>query len=206
MHGNQGTAQCMAPGFPIPSHFIGTASPIACWLASQITRYRLSWRVSQSPRHRRVRCIMTSLATTVGSLENAPNIKFSYASFWVWNDGNSRNQTLTIGRLFQPCMSNYSQQEKLEHSEYICVTFTMLLLWVNLWYFGTWFRVAARAGCDKQCKYKYKVIAILPISEQNVFSLCAKWLVCSLFDISTIDQPLFRGWGPPLREAELSSG
>ena len=83
--------------------------------------------------------------------------------------------------------------------EYICVTFTMLLLWVNLWYFGTWFRVTARAGCDKQCKYKYKVIAILPISEQNVFSLCAKWLVCPLFDISTIDQPLFRGWGPPLR-------
>ena len=35
--------------------------------------------------------------------------------------------------------------------------------------------------------------------EQNVFLLCAKLWVCPLFDISTIHQPLFRGWGPPLR-------
>ena len=60
---------------------------------------------------------MTSLATTVRSHGNAPNIEFSHVSFWVWNDGNSQNQTLTIGRLFQSCMSNYSPQEKLEHSE-----------------------------------------------------------------------------------------
>ena len=66
----------------------GIGSPITCWLASrarasQMTKYRFSWRVSQSPRHRCVRCIMTSLATTVMSHENAPNIKFSYVSFWV---------------------------------------------------------------------------------------------------------------------------
>ena len=35
--------------------------------------------------------------------------------------------------------------------------------------------------------------------EQNVFSLRAKLRVCQLFEISTIDQPLFRGWGPPIR-------
>ena len=107
-------------------------SPITSWLASrarraqasQMTMYRSTWRVSQSPRHRCVRCIMTSLATTVMSHENAPNIEFSYASLGVWNDGNSRNQTLTIGRLFQLCITNYSQQEKLEYSEYIFVTFT----------------------------------------------------------------------------------
>ena len=29
------------------------------------------------------------------SHKNAPNIKFSYVSFGVWNNGNSRNQTLT---------------------------------------------------------------------------------------------------------------
>ena len=35
--------------------------------------------------------------------------------------------------------------------------------------------------------------------EQNVFWLCAKLRVCPLFEISTIDQPLFRGWGLPVR-------
>ena len=42
-----------------------------------------------------VLCIMTSLATTIRSHENAPNIEFSYVSFGVWNDGNSPNQALT---------------------------------------------------------------------------------------------------------------
>ena len=81
-------------------------------------------------------------------LENGGH--FSYASLGVWNDGNSWNQTLTICRVFQSCISNYSQQEKLEYSEYIFVTFTKFLLWVNLWYFGTWIRVAARAKCGRQ--------------------------------------------------------
>ena len=102
----------------------------------QMTMYGFSWRVSQSPRQRCVRCIMMSLATTVMSHENAPNIEFSFVSFWVWNNDNSRNQTLIIGRLFQSCISNHSQQEKLEHLEYIFVTFTKFLLWANLWYFG----------------------------------------------------------------------
>ena len=115
-----------------------------------MTIYGFSWRVSQSPRHRSVRCIITSLATTAWSHENAPNIKFLYVSFWVQKDGNSRNQMLTIGKLLQSCISNYLQQEKLEHSEYICVTFKMFLLWVTLWYFGVWIRVAACAECDKQ--------------------------------------------------------
>ena len=115
-----------------------------------MTMYRFNWRVSQSPRHRCVRCIMTSLATTVMLHENAPNIEFSFVSFWVWNDGNSRKQTLTIGRLFQSCISSYSQQEKVEHLEYIFATFTKFLLWVNLWYFGAWIRVAARAKCVRQ--------------------------------------------------------
>ena len=53
-------------------------------------------------------------------------------------------------RLFQSCISNYSQQEKLEYSEYIFVTFTKFLLWVNLWYFGAWIRVAAHANCGRQ--------------------------------------------------------
>ena len=133
-------------------------SPITCWLASrarrarasQMAMYRFTWRVSLSPRHRCVRCIMSSLATTVMSHENTPNIEFSYASLGVWIDGNSRNQAWTICRLFQSCISNYSQQEKLEYSEYIFVTFTKFLLWVNLWYFGTWIRVAARAKCGRQ--------------------------------------------------------
>ena len=94
-----------------------------CWLASrawrarasQMTMYGFSWRESHSPWYRCICCFMTSLATTVMSHENAPNIEFSYVSFGVWNDGNSRNQTLTIGRLFQSCISNYSQKEKLEH-------------------------------------------------------------------------------------------
>ena len=115
-----------------------------------MTMYGFSWRGLLSPWHRCVRCIMTSLATTVMSHENAPNIEFSYVSFGVWNDGNSLNQTLTIGRLFQSCISNYSQQEKLHYSEYIFVTFTKFLLWVNVWYFGAWISVAARAKCDKQ--------------------------------------------------------
>ena len=132
-------------------------SPITCWLASrarrarasQMAMYRFTWRVSLSPRHRCVRCIMSSLATTAMSHENTPNIEFSYASLGVWIDGNSRNQAWTICRLFQSCISNYSQ-EKLEYSEYIFVTFTKFLLWVNLWYFGTWIRVAARAKCGRQ--------------------------------------------------------
>ena len=32
-----------------------------------------------------------------------------------------------------------------------------------------------------------------------MFSLCAKLRMCPLFEISTIDQALFRGWGPPVR-------
>ena len=48
-------------------------SPITCWLASrarrarasQMTMYWFTWRVSLSPRHRCVHCVMTSLATTV---------------------------------------------------------------------------------------------------------------------------------------------
>ena len=129
-----------------------------------MTMYWFSWRVSQSPRHRCVRCIMTSLATTVKSQENVPNIEFSFVSFWVWNDGNSRNQTLPIGRLFQSCISSYSQQEKLEHLENIFVTFAKFLLWVNLWYFGAWIKVTACVGVvDKLCKYKYEVIDIQAI-------------------------------------------
>ena len=131
------------------------SSPIICRLASrawasQMTMYGFSWGGSHSPWHRCVRCIMTSLATTIMSNENAPNIEFSYISFGVWNDGNSWNQTLTIGRLFQLCISNYSQQEKLKHSEYIFVTFTKFLLWVNLWYFCTWIRVAAHVKFGRQ--------------------------------------------------------
>ena len=162
------------------------------------------------PRHRCVRCIMTSLATTVKSHENAPNIEFSYVSLEVWNDGNSRKQIFTIGRLFQSCLSNYSQQEKLEHSEYVFITFTKFLLWVNLWYFGAWIRVAARAKCGTQtmriqipshCYSRnpgdyIKTHGLILTDlwkdiERNVFSLCAKLRVCPLFEISTIDQPLF---------------
>ena len=33
---------------------------------------------------------------------------------------------------------------------------------------------------------------------KRVFIVC-KLRVCPLFEISTIDQPLFRGWGPPVR-------
>ena len=101
------------------------------------------------------------------SHENTPNIGFSYASLGVWNDGNSRNQILSICRLFQSCISNYSQQEKLEYSEYIFVTFTKFL-WVNLWYFGILAResgsLLTQSVVDKQCEYKYEVIAILAIS------------------------------------------
>ena len=133
-------------------------------------------------------------------------------------DGNSWNQTSTICRLFQSCLSNYSQQEKLEYSEYIFVTFTKFLLWVSLWYFGAWIRVAARAKCGRQTMriqirshcYSSNLADYIKTQglistklwlgiEQNVFSLCAKLWVCPLFEISSIDQPLFRGWGPPVR-------
>ena len=72
--------------------FISQVSPItSCWLgsrarrarASQMTMCRFTWRVSLSPRHRCVRCIMTSLPTTVKSHENTPNIEFSYPSLGV---------------------------------------------------------------------------------------------------------------------------
>ena len=48
------------------------------------------------------------------------------------------------------CMSNYSWQEKLEHSEYICVTFTMVLLWENLPYFWCVGTAAACAEREKE--------------------------------------------------------
>ena len=186
--------------------------------------YRFRWRVSQSPRYRCVRCIMTSLATTLMSHENAPNIEFSFVSFRVWNDGNSRNQILTIGRLFQSCISNYSQQEKTWAFGIYFVTFTKFLLWVNLWYFGAWIRVAACAKCGRQTIWMqirshcyssnpgdyiktHDLISTKLWQDigQNVFSLCAKLQVCPLFEISTVDQPLFRGWSLPVRGGILSS-
>ena len=98
------------------------------------------------------------------------------------------------------------------------VRFTKFLLWVNLWYFGAWIRVAARAKCGRQTMriqirshcYSNNIGDYIKTQGlistklwqgivQNVFSLCAKLRVCPLFEISTIDQPLFRGWGPLVR-------
>ena len=146
-------------------------SPITCWLASrarasQMTMCRFTWRVSLSLRHRCVRCIMTSLATTVKLHENTPHTKFSYASLGVWNDGNSRNQTLAICRLFQSCISNYSQQEKLEYSEYFFLSH--LQSFFSEWTYGILAResgsLRVKSVVDKRCEYKYEVIAILAIS------------------------------------------
>ena len=88
---------------------------------------------------------------------------------------------------------------------------------MHLWYFGAWIRVAACSKCGKQtmriqiqshCNSNnlsdyIKTHSLISTKlwwdiEQNVFSLCAKLQVCPLFKISTIDQPLFRGWGPPV--------
>ena len=101
-----------------------------------MTRYWFSWRALGTPRHRCMGCILISFTTTGGSHESAPTMKFLYMSFlFAWNDDDSQNHTFTIGRLFQSRMSNYSRQEKLEHLQYICVTFTIFFLWVNLWCF-----------------------------------------------------------------------
>ena len=157
------------------TYIMWNISPITCWLASrarrarasQMTMYRFSWRVSQSPRHRCVRLIMTSYS----NYRNVTRKRTQHRIFICKFLGLKRNQTLTLGRLFQSCISNYSQQEKLEHLESIFVTFTKFLPWVNLWYFGARIRVAARAKCGRQTMrihiymyiYIYEVIAILAI-------------------------------------------
>ena len=55
------------------------------------------------------------------------------------------------------------------------------------------YNIATKVSSRKKCYYFWWGIV------QNVLSLCAKLRVCPLFEISTIDQPLFRGWGPPVR-------
>ena len=111
--------------------------------ASQITRYRFSWRGLDMPRHRCMRCIMMSFATTGGSHEKhtQPRIfigKFCFALFcfvFVFLiDDNSQDQTLIIDRLFQSCMSNNSPQEKLNIRNIFALhlTVTRFLIWVNL--------------------------------------------------------------------------
>ena len=106
---------------------------------------------------------------------------------------------------------------KLEHSEYICFTFTMFFSEWAYGIFGTqgWL---LHVQCEKEMtrlqigihcysnnlgnyiKTHGLISTKLPSDvEQKVFSLCAKLRLCPLCDISTINQPLFRGWGPPLR-------
>ena len=68
-------------------------------------------------------------------------------------------------------------------------------LWVYVIELLLVYRVAARALRQLQDGH----IMVRHSLEQNVFSLCAKLRVFPLFEISTINQPLFRGWGPPVR-------
>ena len=70
------------------------------------------------------------------SHENAPNIKFSYASLLVWNDGNSRNQTLTIGFFSEWTYGILARESGSLHVQSVV---------------------------DKRCEYKYEVIDILSI-------------------------------------------
>ena len=79
-------------------------SPITCWLVSRAFRPEparwqgsgLAGRFWTLPRHRCIRCIMTSFATTGGSHENATQHQIFTCKYFVWNDENSQNQTFTI--------------------------------------------------------------------------------------------------------------
>ena len=153
--------------------FVYCSSPIICWLAlrarraraSQMTMYGFSWRGSHSPWHRCVRCIMTSLATTVMSHENAPNIEFSYVSFGVWNDGNSRNQTLTKVDYFNHVGQIIHNKKYLNIRN---IFLSHLQSFFSEWSFGILARESGllhvQSVINKRWAYKYEVIVILTIS------------------------------------------
>ena len=113
----------------------------------------------------------------------------------------------------------FSQQKKLsEHSEYICVTFTMLLSRGKNTVFlahdpGS---LHLQSVINKRCEYKYEVIAILKISaitsNDNVefdqimvrHSANRVFIVCRVTGVSAVwhfhNRPVtLCGWGSPLR-------
>ena len=99
------------------------------------------------------------------SHENAPNIEFSYVSFWVWNDGNSRNQTLTIGRLFNHVYQIIYNKKNLNIRN---IFLSHSQSFFSEWTYGILARESGslhvQSVADKWCEYKYEVIAILAIS------------------------------------------
>ena len=87
---------------------------------------------------------------------------FSYVKFWVWNDDNPWNQTLTIGRLFQSSTHN----KKSLNIQNIFVS--QLQCFFSDWSSGIFARdsgsLHVHSVINKRCEYKYEDIATLKIS------------------------------------------
>ena len=99
------------------------------------------------------------------SQENAPNIEFSFVSFGVWNDGKSRNQTLTKVDYFNHVYQIIHNKNNLNIRN---IFLSHLQIFFSEWSYGI---LAHESGSlhvqsviNKRCEHKYKVIAILTIS------------------------------------------
>ena len=99
------------------------------------------------------------------SQENASNIEFSYASFGFWNDGNSRNQTLTK-------VDYFNHVYKITHNKKNLIIRNIFLSHLQS-FFSEWsYGILAcesgslhvKSAINKRCEYKNEVIAILTIS------------------------------------------
>ena len=106
---------------------------------------------------------MMSYATTGGSHENAPNIKFSYVRFFLFE----AMITLQIRHLQWVDYFNHVHAKLFttrKPSEYICFEFTMFLLWVNLRYFGAQEELLhVQSVRNMRHENKYELIAIIAI-------------------------------------------
>ena len=182
-----------------------------------MTRYRFSWRgLDKIPPHA-LQYIMTSFATAGGWHKKRTQHWILICNvFFVWNDGNSQNQTFTTGRLFQRAYQIIHKINLNIRNIFV----SHLQCFFSEWAYGIfgtrgWLlhvqcekemtRLQIRIHCysNNLCNY-IKTHGLISTQlrsdvEQKVFSLCTKLRLCPLCDISTIDQLLFRGWGPPLR-------
>ena len=99
------------------------------------------------------------------SHENAPNIEFSYVSFGVWNDGNSRNQTLTK-------VDYFNHVYKIIHNKKSLNIRNIFLSHLKSFFSERTYGILAHESgslhvqsvINKRCEYKYEVITILTIS------------------------------------------
>ena len=85
--------------------------------------------------------------------------------FFVWNDGNSQNQTFTIGRLFQ-CVCQIIHDKKNLNIQTIFVSHLQWFFFERTYrIFGVWGQLLhVQSVRKKWCAYKYNFIAIPTIS------------------------------------------